>query len=90
MRDLQALTKFFYKKASVSKKNEPLVQEVNVGDNNEMPYNLNQLMYHDDQSSMLERTSVWMLPIINEIVSKMIKESEFDTLNGGTSTQKRL
>ena len=41
MKDLQALTEFFNKKASMNKKNEPLVQEVNIDE--EGP--INQLMY---------------------------------------------
>lgn len=73
--DLKRLTRVFYKKSIKTKRKEQLVHEQqqaeNLSDDSHQ-----ELIYYNDDISMLERTSFRVYPIIKAICSKMVSTKE--------------
>ena len=73
MNDLLELTRVYYNKSKAAKRKEQLVHEQEQQEQLSEEESRQDLIYYDDQISMLERTAYRIYPIIKEICKKMVQ-----------------
>jgi len=94
--DLLSLCKVSYNKSIKAKKREQVVHEeqeqakatdggVSISQNSSKA----DLIYYDDNISMLERTAFRIYPIVKEIASRMVKHKDLDTLESSSLSKSK-
>ena len=73
IKDLRSLCKVYYDKAKIAKRKEQEVHEQELQDQlSDDDASRQDLIFYDDQISMLERTAYRVYPIIEEICTKLV------------------
>ena len=95
--DLLSLCEVNFKKSIQAKKREQKVHEeqeqikaTDAGMSISQASSKADLIYYDDTISMLERTAFRIYPIIKEIVSRMVKHKEIESLDNSIKQQNKM
>ena len=75
LKDLQRICEHFYGLSLSNKKNETFSREAMVS-GEQCTLDLKELLESDESISMLEKTAVRLMPILNQVVARMVRERE--------------